>query len=299
MSELTKETASVAVVNRDADDPYVMIARHAPNLPAVGGAYVGITETVAAHERSFNRWYEDDHFYSGAMSGPWILAGRRWLATAALRRTWLPADSPLITPGGQGCFLKVYWFAQGHEDDAQTWMRETYKVLMTPERFPTMPMPGVTEPRVRRNSVYSSFQRHLFTCLADPGDPLREIHALDYPFGGLALDIIRSRTPVTDLATRLKSDVADTLDVDAASCKIAVAFERAHDEWLPAAGRVGDGEVAVFWFFVTPPSSAGYAPLLTSFHGRVIDADAELVLSASFIPTIPGTDAYIEEMRAF
>jgi len=277
-------------------DPYLVIGRHQPNLPHVGGAYMGITETVAGHERAFNRWYEDDHFYSGTMAGPWILSGRRWVATHALRKTWIPADSPVISPSGQGCYLKTYWFAAGHEDDAESWMNESFtNLLQEEERFPTMRFGTAAEPRVKRQSSYSSFQRHLFTCTHEAG-PLQAVHALDHPFDGLALDIIRSDASPRDLATRLQPSVRTTLE--SVSCKIAICFQRAANQWLPYAKSQERHEITVLWFFDHPPSAQGYAPRLADFHKAVADAGGQLALSASFIPTIPGTDMYVDELRA-
>ncbi|GAA1022279.1 hypothetical protein Aple_075290 [Acrocarpospora pleiomorpha] len=276
-------------------NPYVAIGRHRPNRPSVGGTYLGITETVAGHEREFNRWYEDDHFYSGAMAGPWILSGRRWVATHAMRKTWVPEDSPIISPHGQGCYFKTYWFATGHEDDAELWMNEAFKDLMEPDRFPTMRFGSDNEPKIRRNSSYSSFQRHLFTCALEPG-PLQAVHALDYPFGGLALDVIQvDRSPAHYLVD-IRPALQDTLA--GAECKIAVAFERAPNQWLPSAREPEHEEFTVLWFFDAAPPPEGYAPRLTDFHRAIDEAGGRLALSACFVPTIPGTDTYVDELRA-
>jgi hypothetical protein len=281
---------------RTEDDPYVVIGHHQPNLPSVGGTYLGITETVAGYEREFNRWYEDDHFYSGAMAGPWILSGRRWVATHAMRKTWVPADSPILSPVGQGCYLKAYWFATGHEDDAELWMNEAFADLMQAEdRFPTMVGAGTSQPRVKRNSAYSSFQRLLFTCTNEAG-PLRAVHALDYPFPGLAFDIIRSELDSAALAEKLRPSVQSTLE--RASSKIAIAFERGVSLWLPSAKDPVGNEIAVFWFFDAPPPPEGYATALSDFHATVTDAGAQLALSTTFVPTFPGTDVYVDELRA-
>ena len=52
---------------------------------AIGSALITMVEPNVGHEHAYNRWYEDDHFYSGAMHGPWTFAGRRWVAPKALR----------------------------------------------------------------------------------------------------------------------------------------------------------------------------------------------------------------------
>lgn len=276
-------------------NPYALIGRDRPNLPRVGGTYIGITETVAGHEREFNRWYEDDHFYSGAMAGPWVLAGRRWVATHALRQTWIPEDSPIISPDGQGCYFKAYWFAEGHEDDAELWMNEAFEDLQTPDRFPTMRFGAAATPRVQRLSRYSSFQRHLFTCSRD-GGPMGAVHALDYPFAGLALDVVRLDGEPADLVAALEPAVQ--AELGPARSPIAVCFERSSNQWLPSAAPQHDGELIVLWFFEDAPGDEGYSVRLADFHRAIRTAGARLALSASFVPTLPGTDAYVDELRA-
>jgi hypothetical protein len=51
-------------------DPYSEIAHHFPNEVAIGGALITMVEPNPGREHAYNRWYEDDHFYSGAMQGP-------------------------------------------------------------------------------------------------------------------------------------------------------------------------------------------------------------------------------------
>ena len=74
-------------------NPYEEIARQLPNDVRIGGALITMVEPHVGHEHAYNRWYEDDHFYSGAMHGPWTFAGRRWVAPRA-RCVWLRRPRP-------------------------------------------------------------------------------------------------------------------------------------------------------------------------------------------------------------
>ncbi|KAK3058061.1 hypothetical protein LTR09_001138 [Extremus antarcticus] len=51
----------------------------------IGAAGVSMIEPSPGYEAALNRWYGDDHFYAGGMCLPGIFAGRRWIATTALR----------------------------------------------------------------------------------------------------------------------------------------------------------------------------------------------------------------------
>src|SRR6202790_914062 len=104
-----------------ATDPYDEIAHHLPNEVKLGGALITMVEPHPGHERAYNRWYEDDHFYSGAMVGPWMFAGRRWVATRDLLALRYPEDSPLAQPVTLGCYISLYWTSAGHHADAVRW----------------------------------------------------------------------------------------------------------------------------------------------------------------------------------
>src|SRR6184192_4512422 len=44
----------------------------------LGSMLFTLVEPHRGHEVAYNRWYERDHFYSGCMIGPGILAGKKW-----------------------------------------------------------------------------------------------------------------------------------------------------------------------------------------------------------------------------
>jgi hypothetical protein len=125
---------------------------------------------------------------------------------------------------------------------------------------------------------------------------LQAVHALDYPFPGLAFDIIRSELDSAALADKLRPSVQGTLE--RASAAMAIAFARGANLWLPSAKDPGMNEITVFWFFDAPPPAAGYAPALSGFHATVADAGAQLALTTTFVPTLHGTDLYVDELRA-
>jgi hypothetical protein len=152
------------------------------------------------------------------------------------------------------------------------------------------------EPRIKRNSAYSSFQRHLFTCIHQDAGPLKAVHALEHPFKGLALDVIRTDSKPAELAATLRPIVQDTLEP--ASSTLAVSFERSGNRWLPSATSAEGNEITVLWFFGEPPPPEGYSAQLSEFHLAVVAAGAQLALSATFVPTVPGTDMYVDEIRA-
>lgn len=53
-------------------DVYAQVAADQPDGVQLGGALISLVEPSPGYERAYNRYYEDDHFYAGAMAGPWV-----------------------------------------------------------------------------------------------------------------------------------------------------------------------------------------------------------------------------------
>ena len=68
-----------------APSPYSTLPAEGPYDVEIGSALITMVEPHEGHEHAYNRWYEDDHFYSGAMAMPWMFAGRRWVAPTDLQ----------------------------------------------------------------------------------------------------------------------------------------------------------------------------------------------------------------------
>ena len=79
-----------------------------------GSMLYTLVDPSRGHEVAYNRWYERDHFYAGCLVGPWLFAGKRWVATRELKDLRFPEDSNVCTPVDRGSYLATYWV---HEDD--------------------------------------------------------------------------------------------------------------------------------------------------------------------------------------
>src|SRR3954449_4631945 len=99
------------------DDPYYHLAQTGPYAPVIGAALITMVEPHVGHERTYNRWYEDDHFYAGAMCMPWMFAGRRYVATRDLQLMRYPEDSFIAQPVTAGCYIHLYWITVFHVAD--------------------------------------------------------------------------------------------------------------------------------------------------------------------------------------
>ena len=79
-------------------------------------------EPNQGHEVEYNRWYERDHFYAGCMIGPWLFAGKRWVATRAMKDLRFPVDADAVAaPIDRGSYLATYWVLEGKHDEHFAW----------------------------------------------------------------------------------------------------------------------------------------------------------------------------------
>lgn len=102
-------------------DLYAELASAGPYGVKVGHALITMVEPHPGHEHAYHRWYEDDHYYAGAMAMPWMFAGRRWVATRELQELRYPDKSAIAQPVGAGCYLSTYWVTDGRYDDHMKW----------------------------------------------------------------------------------------------------------------------------------------------------------------------------------
>ncbi len=68
----------------DSAPPLTEFGASTPLEVGVGHMLVNIADPHTGSERRYNRWYEDDHFFSAAMMAPFVFAGRRWVAPGEL-----------------------------------------------------------------------------------------------------------------------------------------------------------------------------------------------------------------------
>ncbi|MGD0081908.1 MAG: hypothetical protein ABSD78_01770 [Acidimicrobiales bacterium] len=90
----------------------------------IGRMLFTMVDPNRGHEVAYNRWYERDHFYGGCLVGPWLFAGKRWVATRALKNLRFPSESPFTDPVDAGSYLAIYWVHAGHEDEHFAWARK-------------------------------------------------------------------------------------------------------------------------------------------------------------------------------
>jgi hypothetical protein len=236
--------------------------------------------------REYNRWYEHDHAYSGVLVGPWAFAYRRWVATQPLKALRVPDPSTVADPVTNGSFIAFYWYLDGKVDEHFAW---------------SFPQTQWLHEQGRMNPD----REHVSTSLYDfrgsvnrPGWPVPAQIALDHPYAGLVVAWL-DRAPSaneSDLDAWILEKWLPAVASDGSPVGQALSFAPRDFPNVPGSG-VGVGEKRCVAFFLqSDPRDAWsdhFAPLQSAVDGTGV---ATLGLLAPFIPVIPGTDTYLDEL---
>jgi hypothetical protein len=275
---------------RKEPSPYTQLASAGPYGPGIGSALITMVEPHPGQEHAYNRWYEDDHFISGAMSMPWMFAGRRWVAPRDLQQLRFPADSAVAQPVTAGCYISTYWINEGRYQDHMDWTVAINRRLLPDGRV-----------FQERTHVFTSFQNYLGVVYRDGESGPRDIHALDYPYAGLVVEVYDAaadQEPAALTAWLTEQHIPAKL----AGSPIALATVFAP---MPLPGTTptyvkpveGVGKrITVLYFLESGPADCW--DLFTG-DGKAADASGlgRLEFAGPFLPTLPGTDEYVDQLR--
>ncbi|MFJ5995897.1 hypothetical protein [Streptomyces sp. NPDC092370] len=270
---------------------YAELAAVGPYGTHPGHALITMVEPHPGHEYAYNHWYEDDHYYAGAMAMPWMYAGRRWVATRDLQLLRYPQKSAIAQPVTAGCYLSTYWITAGRYDDHMRWTVAINKRLNRDARV-----------YHHRTHVLTAFQNHEATVYRDGAAGPRDVHALDHPYAGLVLQVVDVDTPerrapalewlrTRHLPRRLAGSPASLVTVFSPT---PLPGDRM--TYVKQVEGV-DTRLTLLWFLETDPRQC-WDPSFTDLDAAVTESGLGRVeLVAPFIPTVPGTDTYVDRLR--
>ncbi|GAB7032903.1 hypothetical protein AB0G35_06475 [Streptomyces sp. NPDC021749] len=270
---------------------YAELAAVGPYGVRPGHALITMVEPHPGHEYAYNRWYEDDHYIAGAMAMPWMFAGRRWVATRELQLLRYPQESAVARPVTAGCYLSTYWLTEGRYDEHMRWTVAINRRLNRDGRI-----------HQHRTHVFTAFQDHLATVYRDGAAGPRDFHALDHPYAGLVLEVIDAAGPEEragllewlrdrQLPRRLTGSPAAMVTVFRPT---PLPGDRM--SYVRQVEGV-DTRLTLLWFLERDPRD-DWAAHFAGLGEEVADAGLGRVeLVAPFVPTVPGTDRYVAELR--
>jgi hypothetical protein len=287
---------------------YAEVPAHLSHAVAIGGALITMVEPHLGHERAYNRWYEDDHFYAGGMCMPWIMAGRRYVATRELQALRYPTDSYIAQPVSAGCYIHLYWITVEHVEDHLAWTQAANAQLTAQgRRFED------------RTHIFTEFQEYAGAVYASVDGP-RDIHTLDHPYPGIVLEVLHAdRQASRDALEEWVRDEYLPSVVSTQDAGVAQSLRFVARDGTPGAAA-GEPEDALVASWQAMPPTRGFAipgarrritivhfverdpaGLWESFagHGEQVAASGfgRLELCAPFIPVVHGTDLYVDQLR--
>jgi hypothetical protein len=254
----------------------------------LGSVLVSLLDPEPGREAAFHRWYERDHFYSGVMIGPWFFAGRRFVATRAMKDLRYPEPTPVLRELREGSYLTLYWILAGHHEEAASWSTKQVRELIANGRM----LPG-------RRPIHAGFYRHRWTASRDADGVPAEL-ALDHPYAGVVLVTIDRAPEQAAAVERFFREEHLPRILPGSPAALCLGLEPMP---LPAdvpayIPRPPDLERrALHVYFLEEDPRRAWRTLFAP-QGRLLEAAGlgRVSLAAPFVPTIPGTDRYADEL---
>jgi hypothetical protein len=232
---------------------------------AIGTAIVALIEPHEGQAREFNRWYERDHFYAATTAGPGAFAGARWVATRACKAV-RPSGGQWFGDPARGSFLTTVWLLDGKQPEWDNWVTREMEDLRAQNRM-----------FAGRDHVHTAVYR--YCCEVRAEDAPSAAVALDHGFAGV---IAIAAPPGADSAEAWAREIVGP------ELPVIVGF-------TPERVILSQSE---------PPPHAlvlGFTPddPLGAWRSRVAPALSRLPavgFASPFLRTIPGTDAYVDDL---
>jgi len=259
----------------------------------VGSMLFTMVDPERGHEVAYNRWYERDHFYAGCMVGPWLFAGKRWVATRELKDLRFPDESPVAVPVDAGSYLAVYWVHEGHHGDHFEWARKQVFELYSDGR-------GFDH----RTHAHTVLLDDPWSHYRDP-DPVPIELSLDHPYRGLAVVAVDPADGVDsdDLDAHLRETALPALMNDSPVASMVswsyIDSSRGDTKNAPMdlGTPPGPPERQLQLFFIDDEPGLPTWDRFRDYSSELLaSGKGSVVFAAPFIPTVVGTDEYTAEL---
>jgi len=241
-------------------------------------------ETVVA----YNRWYEHDHFLSGVLTGPGAFAGRRFVSTRQLKQRRFPADSPIARPVDDGSFITIYWIEKDQVVNHYDWgYPEAGRLAalgrMNPNRrhvstayYDLLSVVSRDEHTVPVELALHHPYRALVMVWTE-----RTAENQDDDYGQFLRECVQAGSPIGQVVTFRPMTLPDPFPPMPG---VIIGDDRERDVLVHCA--FVDMDIELAW----PTASARIQTALER------SGEAVPLLVAPFIPTIAGTDAYLDAL---
>lgn len=247
-----------------------------------------MVEPHPGHEVAYNRWYERDHFYAGCMIGPGNFAGRRWVAPRRYKELRHTGDGRVTDDPMTGSYLALYWVLDGMVQEWNRWAYRQLKQLHADGRM-----------FEHRDHVHTLLYTRDYGVYRDP-DPVPAALALDHPFKGLVAVIGEASADRYELDAWFREEhLPHALRGSAAAmCLSFTPLPLLVDAPGVPKDEGSDAKFVHLYFLDADPLDVwerdGFADIASTMAATGL---GRVDWAGPFIPTIPGTDTYTDQLR--
>jgi hypothetical protein len=255
----------------------------------LGHAMIVMIEPDRDPERlaEYNRWYEHDHVYSGVVAGPGAFSYSRFVATRELKDLRYPDASPIAQPVDKGSYLSFFYLLAGQVDEHYAWS------------FPESARLGE---QGRMNGDRELVSLSLYDFLGSvnrEGWPVPAEISLDHRSPGVAaLWIDRAATASREELARwlLETMLPGLVESKEGGVAQALVFGSRDFPGMPGTGTAVADRLLVACFLDVDPREV-WSSTFTDLGDAVAGSGlGSLGLAAPFIPTVPGTPTYSDQL---
>ena len=254
---------------------------------ALEGVVYTLVDVHEGHDAQFEDWYENDHFYAGGTLAPYVLSGRRWYASKALRESRFAAAACPLPDSYAGTNLATYFLTTGGLRHFYGWINPQLATLRAGGRMfadrTHVNTDGYRAESVLRFAGASAVPAHvagdhpfegLFVCYADASGHGTPDDSAALPTGSLAISLRPNTGSLT--ATSLGLTGAQP----------GMDFP-----------RLGGEPVRLLMVFLTevPPADPEWSAELADRAARLTGSRA--IWGGAFLPVVPGSRAHLDELR--
>jgi len=254
----------------------------------IGSALVTLVDPHKGSEVEYNRWYERDHFYAGCLIGAGWFAGKRWVATKPLKDLRGPAGSEFLPDISAGSYLATYWVLEDMAAEAIGWGTKQVKWLHENGRMYD-----------ERDHVHTLIYAKRFVASRDADGVPAEL-ALDHPWGGLVLLMVDRHEGVSpkDATAWLRDELLPSAMADTPWALTVGLTPIPLPKEAPVFQPPNPGEenrTAMLCFLECDPRECW--EVFEGLGEKVAAGGiADVSYYAPFLPTIPGTDTYTDQL---
>lgn len=283
--------------NPGREGPYSQLPLVGSHEVGVGHALITLVEPDPGFESIYNRWYEDYHFFDGAMAHPWMFAGRRWVAPHWLQSLRYPKDTPLLKDVTDGKYLGTYWITRDRLTDHRDWTSSSNA------RFRK-----IGHANSDRTTVFTTFNDSVGNVYRGKDIP-RARYALHDPAAGLVLQVLDAPDGASrpELERWLLEEYLPGRVTPDGPVTMAMVFQpqdpveyyHSKKNFDTLKDIVNDGRrLTVLWFLDQDPQSAWEEHFAADKDGVAAGGKGETVFAAPFVPAKMGTPLYEDQLRA-